>query len=108
MDILEICRKFQAVSGWTVSLGKIANNDLEREQEVARLTGIQVVTGFRHNGVQVSKYHMRLYARGSGQNAAKSLHLGRIYSKNSSAVIPFFSHIFCMSFGPVRRRGKSK
>jgi hypothetical protein len=54
---IDTYKKFQEVSGLTVSLEKTAilgiNTDPTFLQEVARATGIQVVSSFRYLGVQI-------------------------------------------------------
>jgi hypothetical protein len=52
LDIIEVYRKFQEVSGLTVSLEKTLilsiNTDINLMQEIERRTGVKVVTDFRY------------------------------------------------------------
>jgi hypothetical protein len=71
LDIIEVYRKFQEVSGLTVSWEKTSilgiNTDIHLMQEIEMMTGIKVVTNFRYLGVQIhasyvapKRHHMRL------------------------------------------------
>jgi hypothetical protein len=57
LDIIEVYRKFQEVSGLTVSLEKTSilgiNTDINLMQEIEMMTGIKVVRNFRNLGVQI-------------------------------------------------------
>jgi hypothetical protein len=70
-DIIEVYRKLQEVSGFTVSLEKTSilgiNSDINLMREIEMMTGIKVVTNLRYLGVQIQphmltpkRHHMRL------------------------------------------------
>ncbi len=54
---MQVYSKYQEVSGQTVSVAKMSilgiNTDPELLQVIARISGIQVATGFRYLGVQI-------------------------------------------------------
>ncbi len=54
---LQVYSKYQEVSGLTVSVAKMSilgiNTDPELLQVIARISEIQVATGFRYLGVQI-------------------------------------------------------
>jgi hypothetical protein len=120
VDILEVYRKYQEVSGLTVSLAKTAilgiNTDPDLLQEVARLTGIQVVTEFRYLGVQIrTSYKESMRASYEAVYEGITTKCNRLYASRvdlfhrrqiiKTVVIPSYNHIF-MSFGPCEEACK--
>ncbi len=113
-DILEVYNKYREVSGLTVSILKTSilgiNTNPELMQEITRTTGIQVVEGFRYQGVQI-----RASYKGSREASYGAVHEGitakcnRLYASRvdlfhrrqiiKTVVIPLYNHIF-MSFSP--------
>jgi hypothetical protein len=115
-----VYRKYQEVSGLTVSLAKTAilgiNTDPDLLQEVARLTGIQVVTEFRYLGVQIrTSYKESMRASYEAVYEGITTKCNRLYASRvdlfhrrqiiKTVVIPSYNHIF-MSFGPCEEACK--
>ena len=114
MDILEVYRKYREVSGLTVSLSKTSilgiNTDPEILHEVARLTGVQVVTGFKYLGVQLrASYQGSIQASYDTVCEGITAKCNRIYASKvdlfhrrqliKTVVVPSYNHVF-MAFGP--------
>ena len=113
LDIIEVYRKFQEVSGLTVSLEKTSilgiNTDINLMQEIEMMTGIKVVTNFRYLGVQIHASYARSkeasYAVVEEGIKAKCDKINTsfvdLFHKRQlikTVVIPTYNHIF-MAFG---------
>jgi hypothetical protein len=121
MDILEVYDKYREISGLTVSIAKTSilgiNTSPELMQEIARVTGIQVVDGFRYLGVQIrASYEASRDASYGAVREGITAKCNRLYASKvdlfhrrqiiKTVVIPSYNHIF-MSFGPCEKSCKN-
>ena len=119
VNILDVYKKYQEVSGLTVSLEKTAilgiNTDPIFLQEAARVTGIQVVTSSRYLGIQIHPTYAES-KRASYASVCEGLiaKMNRIYSSKvdlfhrrqliRTVVIPSYNHVY-MTFGHCEEAG---
>ena len=119
MDIFRVYSDFEKVSGLKIALNKTVimgiNTPPQLLQEIAEITGIQVVESFRYLGVEIKQTYLEC-KEASFQKTYENLerkfdrinstYLDLMHKRQliNMAILPAFNHIF-MAFGFDERWG---
>lgn len=112
-DVLQVYKDYEKISGLKISTSKTVilgiNTPLELMEEIHRVTGIQVVDGFRYLGIEIrgtytqskeASFNAAYCKQNSKFNKIHMAYLDLFHKRQliTSVILPAFNHIF-MAFG---------